>query len=518
MSITILNPGMLTSVQDLGRIGYQQYGVSVSGVMDPRSASIANILVDNDEGEAVLECTMMGPHLRFDAPNIIAITGGDLGATLDGQSIDTYRAVPVNAGQTLRFTMLRTGCRAFVAFAGGLDIPLVMGSRSTDMKAKIGGYQGRKLQKDDVIAFRAPKTDLKNLGVRHISPEFVPRAEYKLRVVFGPQDDAFTELGAMTFLSSVYTLTPEFDRMGCRLDGELIEHIKDGNIISDGIAFGAIQVPSAGKPIIMLADRQTTGGYTKIANVISADFRILAQLKAGDRVRFEKVSITTAQEALLAQRAALRCLRGAMNRGTPETHDMGEGGNICTDIPKYRIYRDGKWDGKELTDVSDYWKEGYVGFLIGCSFSFEETLMREGIEIRHIAQGRNVPMFKTNIMTEPAGPFCGPMVCSMRPMTPENAKKAYDITVKMPNVHGAPVHMGDAAEVGVADVMKPDYGEAVDFYEGEIPVFWPCGVTPQAAVENAKPPIAITHAPGHMFITDIINSELNDFLEAKKNR
>ena len=293
MSITILNPGMLTSVQDLGRIGYQQYGVSVSGVMDPRSASIANILVDNDEGEAVLECTMMGPHLRFDAPNIIAITGGDLGATLDGQSIDTYRAV---------------------AFAGGLDIPVVMGSRSTDMKAKIGGYQGRKLQKDDVIAFRAPKTDLKNLGVRHISPEFVPRAEYKLRVVFGPQDDAFTELGAMTFLSSVYTLTPEFDRMGCRLDGELIEHIKDGNIISDGIAFGAIQVPSAGKPIIMLADRQTTGGYTKIANVISADFRILAQLKAGDRVRFEKVSITTAQEALLAQRAALRCLRSAMNR------------------------------------------------------------------------------------------------------------------------------------------------------------------------------------------------------------
>ena len=244
----------------------------------------------------------------------IAITGGDLGATLDGQSIDTYRAVPVNAGQTLRFTMLRTGCRAFVAFAGGLDIPVVMGSRSTDMKAKIGGYQGRKLQKDDVIAFRAPKTDLKNLGVRHISPEFVPRAEYKLRVVLGPQDDAFTELGIMTFLSSVYTLTPEFDRMGCRLDGEPIEHIKDGNIISDGIAFGAIQVPSAGKPIIMLADRQTTGGYTKIANVISADFRILAQLKMGDRVRFEKVSITDAQEALLAQRATLRCLCSAMNR------------------------------------------------------------------------------------------------------------------------------------------------------------------------------------------------------------
>lgn len=314
MSITILNPGMLTTVQDLGRFGYQQFGVSASGVMDPRSASIANILAGNAEGEAVLECTMMGPHIRFDRANCIAITGGDLGPTLDGQPIANYAAVHVNAGQVLRFTMPRTGCRAYVAFAGGLDIPEVMGSRSTNMKARIGGYQGRKLQKDDVIGFRAPKDELRNMGVRHISPEFIPRGEYTLRVVLGPQDDAFTEKGIETFLTSVYTLTPEFDRMGCRLDGEVIEHVNDGNIISDGIAFGAIQVPSAGKPIIMVADRQTTGGYTKIANVISADFRILAQLKAGDKIRFEKVSVKTAQDALLAQRAALQCLRSAMDR------------------------------------------------------------------------------------------------------------------------------------------------------------------------------------------------------------
>lgn len=314
MSITILNPGMLTTVQDLGRFGYQQFGVSASGVMDPRSASIANILAGNAEGEAVLECTMMGPNIRFDRANCIAITGGDLGPTLDGQPIANYAAVHVNAGQVLRFTMPRTGCRAYVAFAGGLDIPEVMGSRSTNMKARIGGYQGRKLQKDDVIGFRAPKDELRNMGVRHISPEFIPRGEYTLRVVLGPQDDAFTEKGIETFLTSVYTLTPEFDRMGCRLDGEVIEHVNDGNIISDGIAFGAIQVPSAGKPIIMVADRQTTGGYTKIANVISADFRILAQLKAGDKIRFEKVSVKTAQDALLAQRAALQCLRSAMDR------------------------------------------------------------------------------------------------------------------------------------------------------------------------------------------------------------
>ena len=137
-------------------------------------------------------------------------------------------------------------------------------------------------------------------------------------------------------------------------------------------------------------------------------------------------------------------------KGTPETHDMGEGANICTDIPRYRIYENGVFT-KEITDASEYWKEGYVGFLIGCSFSFEEALIREGIDVRHITQGRNVPMFKTNIQTKKAGPFFGPMVCSMRPMTPENAQKAYDITVKMPNVHGAPVHMGDPKEVGVED-------------------------------------------------------------------
>lgn len=201
----------------------------------------------------------------------------------------------------------------------------------------------------------------------------------------------------------------------------------------------------------------------------------------------------------------------------PLTHAMGEGANICTDIPRYRVYENGVFT-KELTDASEYWKEGYVGFLIGCSFSFEESLLREGIEVRHITQGRNVPMYKVKLFpTVPAGPFKGPMVCSMRPMTPEKAKRAYEITVKMPNVHGAPVHMGPAAAIGIKDVMKPDYGEAVDIYEGEIPVFWPCGVTPQAAVENARPPIVITHAPGHMFITDILNAELNDYLEAKKH-
>lgn len=201
--------------------------------------------------------------------------------------------------------------------------------------------------------------------------------------------------------------------------------------------------------------------------------------------------------------------------GDPHTHDMGEGGNILTDIPEYFIYKNGVL-AEKTNDPSPYWEEGMVGFLIGCSFSFEEALMKAGIEVRHIATGRNVPMYKTSIATKPAGPFSGPMVCSMRPMTPENAKRAYEITAAMPNVHGAPVHIGDPAGIGIRDVNKPDYGEAVDIYPGEVTVFWPCGVTPQAAVENAKPPVVITHSPGHMFITDIKNSELNGFLAAKK--
>lgn len=201
--------------------------------------------------------------------------------------------------------------------------------------------------------------------------------------------------------------------------------------------------------------------------------------------------------------------------GSPAIHDMGEGANLVTDIPRYFIYKDGvKVD--EVTDASEYWQDDFVGFLIGCSFSFEEALLQAGIDVRHISMGCNVPMYKTSIECEKAGVFEGPLVCSMRPMTPEDAKMAAEITGRYPNVHGAPVHMGDPAEIGIADVNKPDYGDPVEIREGEIPVFWACGVTPQAAVERAKPPIVITHAPGHMFITNVKNTELNDYLEARK--
>ncbi len=314
MSIRVIQPGLLTTVQDLGRTGYQQFGVSVSGAMDPRSAILANLLVGNSRGEGVLESTMLGPQLEFLQPTHIALTGGDMGAMLGDTPLSTYRCYPVKAGDILKFTGIKTGTRSYLAVAGGLDLPQVMDSLSTDLKARIGGFQGRKLEKDDQIPLRQPEKPVRNPTVRSIAPEVVPRSSYVLRVVLGPQDDHFDPAGLNTFFTSTYTLTGQSDRMGCRLEGGVITQPGDGNIISDGIAFGAIQVPKEGKPIIMLADRQTTGGYPKIATVISADFRILGQLKAGDQVTFQQVTMAEAQEAYRHQEASYTLLEKILNQ------------------------------------------------------------------------------------------------------------------------------------------------------------------------------------------------------------
>lgn len=295
MGIKIKTGGFLTTIQDMGRFGYQETGMSVSGVMDTRSASLANILVGNDENEGVIEVTLMGPTMEFTADNIIAVTGGDLGAKLDGNLLPRYEAVLVKAGQTLSFTGLKSGARAFIAFAGGLAVPAVMGSKSTNLKSKIGGFEGRKLEKDDAIGFAAPKTSLTNMDKRKLSiPDFSAK-EHDLRVVLGPQDDCFPQSSIDTFFNNVYTIGNEYDRMGCRMQGPVIKHKVGGDIITDGISFGAVQVPSHGNPIVMMADHQTTGGYTKIANVISVDLPVLAQCMPGHKIHFRWVSIEEAQ-------------------------------------------------------------------------------------------------------------------------------------------------------------------------------------------------------------------------------
>lgn len=195
--------------------------------------------------------------------------------------------------------------------------------------------------------------------------------------------------------------------------------------------------------------------------------------------------------------------------GSPLVRKMADNADIARDIPKYRVWEYGKLTG-EYTDISRFWREDFVYFLIGCSFSFEGELLSAGVPVRHIEEGKNVPMYLTNIDCEEAGIFHGKLVVSMRPMPADQVIRAISITASMPRVHGAPIHIGDPSKIGIRDLSKPDFGEAVTIRPGEIPVFWCCGVTPQSVVMSARPPIAISHAPGHMFLTDVKNSLLKE--------
>lgn len=204
---------------------------------------------------------------------------------------------------------------------------------------------------------------------------------------------------------------------------------------------------------------------------------------------------------LFAQRNPKPCpILGVLEPGQTSS-DLLTGGDIRTDIPAYRVFRDGELVD-EATDVTSYWRDDLVSFLIGCSFTFEGALQDNSIRVAHIDQGRNVPMFKTNVPTAPAGRFHGPLVVSMRPIPAGQVADAVRITSRYPAVHGAPVHVGDPSAIGISDVNAPDFGEPVDIPAGHIPVFWACGVTPQAAVMASKPTLAISHAPGHMLVTD----------------
>lgn len=189
---------------------------------------------------------------------------------------------------------------------------------------------------------------------------------------------------------------------------------------------------------------------------------------------------------------------------------LGADIDICTDLPRYRVWEHGELVD-EPTDISDLWRDDLVTFVIGCSFSFEQALMDAGILLRHVRQGKNVAMYRSNIATQAAGPFSGPTVVSMRPLKAADAIRAVQITSRFPGVHGAPLHMGDPAQIGIADIGRPDYGDAVDVLPDELPVFWACGVTPQAAIAQARPPFCITHAPGAMLVTDLLNQQLASF-------
>lgn len=308
MSIYFENGGMMTTVQDGGRFGYQQFGVSPAGPMDTKAFHLANILVGNDWEESALETTYMGPQIRFETSNIIAVTGADMQPCVDGNPIPMCEAVLVQKDSVLTFKGLVNGCRGYIAFAGGLDIPVVMDSKATLVRNAMGGVEGRKIQKGDEIKFAAPKETLSNMEIRKAPKEVYPSKEVTLRVVLGPQDDMVGIEGIHQFFWNSAVISNEFDRMGCRLECEPLKQLGDGNIISDGIACGAIQIPTNGKPIIMMTDRQTTGGYTKIGNVISVDLPKLAQAQPGFKVRFIQVGIELAQDLYIRQKQEFKNL------------------------------------------------------------------------------------------------------------------------------------------------------------------------------------------------------------------
>ena len=321
MGIRVLKAGMLTTVQDLGRNGYQSQGFSVAGVMDVRSFKIANLLLDNPENEAVLEFTLIGPTLQFTSDTIIAITGGDFQPTVNGEPAPMYTALYMKRGDILKFGSARTGSRGYIAFSSYLDIPVVMGSRCTNLKSKIGGYKGRKLKDEDYIGFRIKRRYLPYFLSRKLDLDEFDEEEVTLRVVMGPQDDMFTKQGIHTLLSETYTVTSDFDRMGCRLEGPFIASKNVSDIISDGIAFGSIQVPAHGKPIVLLADRQTTGGYAKIATVASVDIPKLVQRKTDHKIRFQAITVEEAQKLYLEEEEQYVAMRSQIHTPCKEVLD-----------------------------------------------------------------------------------------------------------------------------------------------------------------------------------------------------
>jgi len=302
--IEVIEGGLHTTVQDLGRYGYQRYGVPVSGAMDSHSLRLANLLIGNPEDAAGLEITLVGPKLKFLADTAVVLGGADLRPRVDGQPFQMWRIVKIKAGSLLTFDGPQAGMRCYLAVPGGVDVPVVMGSRSTYTRSAIGGYKGRILKPGDRLsALQGPGPLSRGCKLpQALMPAFGHL--HLLRVIMGPQEDAFTPQGIASFLSSTYTVSRQSDRVGIRLEGEGIQHVKSGDIISDGAPFGAVQVPGSGQPVVLMADRGTTGGYTKIAAIITTDIGKLAQALPGDKVSFKAVTLNEAQ-ALLAEREEL---------------------------------------------------------------------------------------------------------------------------------------------------------------------------------------------------------------------
>lgn len=298
--LKVLQSGLMSTVQDLGRGGYQADGVPESGAVDPVALRVGNRLVGNPAGAAALELTLLGGAYEALVPLVVALTGADLGATLAGRPAPRWEAFAMQPGQVLRFTAPLAGCRCYLAVAGGIAVPEVLGSRSTDLLGKLGLPP---LKEGDLLPIGPERLPGDILMRRQLPLELWPAypTEINVRVVPGPQTDAFEPQALPILSESVYSINPRSDRMGCRLDGPTLPHRHGADIVSDGMPLGGIQVPPDGKPIVLLQGRQTMGGYTKIGVVISPDVARIGQLPLGGKLRFQLVS---REEAHLLHRVA----------------------------------------------------------------------------------------------------------------------------------------------------------------------------------------------------------------------
>jgi len=309
-TLEVISPGLLTTVQDLGRRGYRRFGLPRCGAADAFSLQVANLLVGNSQDAAGLECTATGPALRLLRPALLGCVGAGL-PYLNGELLPGRASFHGRAGDFLEIRPAPPGLRAYLAVSGGIDVPVVMGSRSTCLRAGFGGYQGRPLRAGDVLACGPRRSGRPARAPAREADETGP-----LRVILGPQDDRFTREGLATLLDAEYRVTAECDRMGCRLQGPPIAHRGPADIVSDGVPEGSIQVPSGGLPIIMLCDGQPTGGYAKPAVVISADLGRVAQLAPHATVAFRAVGREEARAAREAQQRYLAHLADMLQAST----------------------------------------------------------------------------------------------------------------------------------------------------------------------------------------------------------
>ena len=298
--LEILSPGALTSVQDLGRFGHGRYGVAPSGAVDAFSLRIANLLVGNREDQACLEAMLLGPRIRALKDIAVAVTGGNLLPHRNKQPLEMWRSHVLEKDDILTFKAPINGFRAYIAVGGGIGVPPVMGSRSTNLPSGFGGCEGRPLKKNDIILSESARDNLRAAG-RAFNSNWIPQysEKWSLRVIWGPQDDHFAQNSRNDFLNASYTMSPKSDRTGIRLQGPPIRRKPDieESIISEGVIAGSIQIPGDGKPIIILGET-VTGGYRKIATVISADLPLLGQIKPGDEIQFTAVSLDKAHQIL----------------------------------------------------------------------------------------------------------------------------------------------------------------------------------------------------------------------------